>query len=234
MSLDIARIKALLFDVDGTLRDTDDQFVSRIAQFLNPFRFMLPNRDPFQVSRRLVMKLESPATYLYGLPDKIGIDHYLVLLGEYFHNRSLRVPQVDDYPIIDGVYQALLLLAPAYPMGIVSNRDEKSTKTFLEVNKLDSLFKSVITNQTCRYNKPYPDPLILASDQLEVPVESCLMIGDTTVDMRAGKAAGAQNVGVLCGFGENEELLASGADLVLSSTKELVAILSQDQIKKYK
>ena len=54
------------------------------------------------------------------------------------------------------------------------------------------------------------------------------MIGDTTVDMRAGKSAGAQTVGVLCGFGEKEELLRMGADLILNSTNELADAISME------
>ncbi len=51
------------------------------------------------------------------------------------------------------------------------------------------------------------------------------MIGDTTVDIRAGKAAGAQTVGVLCGFGERAELERQGADLILKNTSELADVL---------
>lgn len=51
------------------------------------------------------------------------------------------------------------------------------------------------------------------------------MIGDTTVDMAAGKAAGAQTIGVLSGFGEEAELLASGADRILASVVEILEIL---------
>jgi phosphoglycolate phosphatase len=50
------------------------------------------------------------------------------------------------------------------------------------------------------------------------------MIGDTTVDIRAGKAAGAQAVGVLCGFGEEAELRQLGADLILKSTSDLAEL----------
>ena len=44
------------------------------------------------------------------------------------------------------------------------------------------------------------------------------MIGDTTVDMHAGKSAGAQTIGVLCGFGHRKELLRAGADVILETT----------------
>jgi phosphoglycolate phosphatase-like HAD superfamily hydrolase len=60
-----------------------------------------------------------------------------------------------------------------------------------------------------------------------VKPEECLMIGDTTVDMRAGKSAGAQTAGVLCGFGEKEELLRFGADVILETTSELANKLIQ-------
>ena len=51
------------------------------------------------------------------------------------------------------------------------------------------------------------------------------MVGDTTVDIRAGKAAGAQTVGVLCGFGQEPELRRAGADLILPDTAALAQVL---------
>ena len=58
-----------------------------------------------------------------------------------------------------------------------------------------------------------------------MPPDACLMIGDTTVDIRAGHAAGAQTVGVLCGFGEERELRRRGADLILQSTAQVAQLL---------
>jgi phosphoglycolate phosphatase len=55
------------------------------------------------------------------------------------------------------------------------------------------------------------------------------MIGDTTVDIRAGVAAGAQTVGVLCGFGEEPELRRNGANLVLGDTPQLADVLLDDK-----
>ena len=60
---------------------------------------------------------------------------------------------------------------------------------------------------------------------MNVSPENCLMIGDTTVDIRAGKSAGAQTVGVLCGFGEEPELRKMGADEILEDTTGLLGIL---------
>jgi phosphoglycolate phosphatase-like HAD superfamily hydrolase len=54
---------------------------------------------------------------------------------------------------------------------------------------------------------------------LGIPVEQCVMVGDTGVDVRSAHAAGALAVGVLCGFGEPNDL--TEADLVIDSTAEL-------------
>jgi phosphoglycolate phosphatase len=62
-------------------------------------------------------------------------------------------------------------------------------------------------------------------EQMDAGSEETLMVGDTTVDLRAGRAAGTQTVGVLCGFGEQAELEAAGADRILGTTPELVDVL---------
>jgi phosphoglycolate phosphatase-like HAD superfamily hydrolase len=58
---------------------------------------------------------------------------------------------------------------------------------------------------------------------------SCLMIGDTVVDIRCGKSTGAQTVGVLCGFGEKKELERAGADLIIQNTSDLLDLLNVKQ-----
>jgi phosphoglycolate phosphatase len=95
------------------------------------------------------------------------------------------------------------------------------------VNKFDlaDSFRCIVSAQTCPRAKPYPDPILWAADQMGILPEACLMIGDTTVDIRAGRAAGAQTIGVLCGFGEEDELRREGAHLILQSTTDLPDLL---------
>jgi ribonucleotide monophosphatase NagD (HAD superfamily) len=77
----------------------------------------------------------------------------------------------------------------------------------------------VVTREDTWRLKPHPEPIRYAAGQLGVAIERCLMVGDTGVDVRAAKAAGARAVGVLCGFGERGDL--AGADLILESPAEL-------------
>jgi phosphoglycolate phosphatase-like HAD superfamily hydrolase len=119
----------------------------------------------------------------------------------------------------------LSLLAARYPLAIVSVRGERSTRSFLSQFELEPFFQCIVTGQTCQHTKPYPDPILYAARQMGVGPQACLMIGDTTVDIRAGKAAGAQTVGVLCGFGEEAELRRAGADLILPTTAQVHEVL---------
>ncbi len=114
-------------------------------------------------------------------------------------------------------------LFQTYPLAIVSARDTSSTMQFLDQFNLTHYFARIATDQTCEHTKPFPDPIVWVAKELGVPPEACLMVGDTSVDIRAGKAAGAQTVGVLCGFGEEDELRKYGADLILSSTADLAS-----------
>jgi N-acetyl-D-muramate 6-phosphate phosphatase len=220
MTLDISRIKALCFDVDGTLSDTDDYYAQKLIRFLPPFLF----RDPAHTARRLVMWVESPGNALLGFADRIGIDDEMVALIDWL-NRHRKSP-LKKYLIVPGVEEMFKQMQGRYPMSIVSARDEKSTMRFLTQFDLCKYFEVIVTGLSAPHTKPYPDPILLAAQKMSIRPEECLMIGDTTVDMRAGKAAGAQTVGVLCGFGEEAELRQLGADLILKSTGDLTALFN--------
>ena len=131
----------------------------------------------------------------------------------------------DKFLLVPGVDVLLSQLQGRYPLAVVSARDEKATMRFLKRFDLVKFFDVIVTGLSAPHTKPYPDPILLAAQKMGVKPEECLMIGDTTVDMRAGKSAGAQTIGVLCGFGEEEELLRMGADIVLSSTSEIYHLL---------
>jgi HAD superfamily hydrolase (TIGR01509 family) len=212
MSLQIDKIRALCFDVDGTLSDTDDMYVNRVARFLPHFLF----RDPHHTARRLVMWIEAPGNALLGLTDTIGLDDEMIALINWLNRHSRE--RAKHFLLVPGVDEMLDRLHGHYPMAVVSARDQRGTMAFLDQFKLARYFDHVITALSAEHTKPYPDPILLAAEKMGVAPGECLMIGDTTVDIRAGMAAGAQTVGVLCGFGEREELERMGAGLILEST----------------
>jgi len=221
MSLELDRIRALCFDVDGTLSDTDDVYTQKVARYLPRFLF----RDPDHTARRFVMWVESPGNALIGLPDIVGLDDEILRLWEWL-NRNRPRP-MKHFMLVPGVKEMLEALYGKYPMAVVSARDDKSTRAFLEQFELTGYFDEIVTAITAEHTKPFPDPILYAAEKMGVSPENCLMIGDTTVDIRAGKAAGTQTVGVLCGFGERAELERRGTDLILDTTADLADVLLQ-------
>ena len=224
MPLDLSRVRALCFDVDGTLSDTDDLYAQKVTPFLPRFLF----RDPERAARRLMMWIESPGNALMGLPDRFGLDDELAALVNWLNRHRHHHPE--GFLLVPGVDEMLVRLAERgqFPMAVVSARDERGTRAFLDHFNLTRYFDVIVTALTAEHTKPYPDPILFAAQKMGVAPETCLMIGDTTVDMRAGKSAGAQTVGVLCGFGEEEELKRMGADLILKSTAEVGELLLED------
>jgi len=218
-------IQGLLFDVDGTLSDTDDQMVDSVNRTLQPVSFFFKNRDPRPFAQWLVTAVETPANSVYTIADRLNIDGALIRLHQKLTQRR-KVKQTDQeqHRIIPGVKAMLVKLSAKYPMAIVSSRDGHTICQFLEYFDLLPFFKVVVTSQTCQHIKPSPDPILFAAGQLGLDAQACLMIGDTIVDVRAGRSAGAQTVGVLCGFGTQRELKRAGADLILSSTSDLAHI----------
>jgi phosphoglycolate phosphatase-like HAD superfamily hydrolase len=221
MSLDLTRIKALCFDVDGTLSDTDDLYAQKVRYFLPRILF----KDPDHIARRLVMWVEAPGNALLSFADTIGIDDEMVVFIDWISRN--RTHSSGKFLLVPSVDETLRQLHGRYPLAVVSARDEKSTMAFLKQFDLVKYFDVIVTGLSAKHTKPYPDPVLFAAKKMNIPPENCLMIGDTTVDIRAGRSAGAQTVGVLCGFGEEYELKKLKADVILKDTTKLIDALKQ-------
>jgi len=224
--IDRSRIHGLLFDIDGTLSNTDDRMVDRVARLLKPLAWLFKDKNPQRFARWVVMGVETPANFLYGLADQLGLDQLFSRLYNWLSQKHHAAnPDQERYSLIPGVKGMLDALAGHYPMAVVSARDAESTNRFLKHFDLEKYFQVIVTAQTCPHTKPFPDPVLYAAEQLGLSPEDCVMIGDTIVDVHAGNAANTQTVAVLCGFGLDQELMQAGAHLVLLSTPDILKIL---------
>jgi len=235
MTLDRSRIRALCFDVDGTLADTDDHLVVRLAALLDGLP-LVSGRRAEKLARQAVMAAETPVHAAYAKLDELGLDMPIHALRERLQairRRGLdpahsRNPEaVDEVPhdMIAGVQDMIVALAAHFPMCTISTGGAPRVERFLRHYGVREHFVEVIGAQTTRRMKPHPEPLRYAAAAMKVAPAECLMIGDTTIDIRTGVAAGAQTVGVLCGFGTEDELRATGAQLILRTTSDLLAVL---------
>jgi phosphoglycolate phosphatase-like HAD superfamily hydrolase len=221
MPLDWARIQAICFDVDGTLSDTDNHMVAKIMKPMSFFHGLIPPGTQNRLARGLVMAFETPGNYLYNLADRLGIDRAVINLSDWMSRHALR-RKPSAFWIIPGVQEMLERLDGHFPLSVVSARSSSGTESFLTQFRLTDRFKSIATSQTCRHTKPFPDPVVWAAERMGVSPANCLMVGDTVVDIKAGRSAGAQTAGVLCGFGTRRELERAGADVIWESTSDLI------------
>ena len=224
MPLHIEKVKAILFDIDGTLSDSDDRMVQQVSRLLSPMVRNEARRKA--IARWMVMTAESPGNLIYNLADRFNLDSFFMRhLHRFTRGKQHRLK---EYWLISGVRDMLDALSHL-PLGIVSARDERTTYAFLDQFNITHFFDVIVSAQTCQYTKPFPDPLLYAAEKLNMPAAHCLMVGDTTVDMKAARLAGMQSIGVLCGFGREKELRRAGADMVLPSTADVQPYFSKSE-----
>ena len=91
---------------------------------------------------------------------------------------------------------------------------------------IDKLIEVIITSDDVKERKPAPDPLIMCAQQLELKPADCVYVGDTTTDMKSGKAAGMYTVGVLTGFDDYDALQTEQPDAIIDSIRNLSEVVA--------
>jgi HAD superfamily hydrolase (TIGR01509 family) len=223
------RVRAILFDLDGTLADTDDLLVDRLARRLVPWRARLPQKDSVGLARRLLMNADQPFNTLYAWADRLYLDEAFAFVTRLFPIRQPAEPP-PPVPAVPGAVEAVRTLAGSYGVGLVTTRSERSAVAMVQALGLTDYFGVVATARSTRRIKPHPAPVRWAAAHLGIEPSACVMVGDTGVDMASATAAGAQAVGVTCGFGDAQELFRAGAQAVIGSPADLPALLGPSEI----
>ncbi len=217
VKIPIDAIRAWFFDLDGTLMDTDDQAVDSLA---NRLRF-LGSSSANRLARFFIMKSETPLNFALTVVDMLGLDTLLFNLRKRLNRHQVK----PTFRIIAGVKPMLEDLASRAALVVVSTRTQDDAEVFLKQHGLEELFTLVVSQETTKRLKPHPDPVVYAAKTLNLPPDACVMVGDTTVDVRSARRAGTWAVAVLCGFGEYAELHRAGAHVILQSTADLRAYM---------
>jgi HAD superfamily hydrolase (TIGR01549 family) len=214
-------IDAILFDLDGTLIEPDNEALDNLTRRLQPWQRILPKRDAAQAARRILTSAEGPTNSLLTFVNRIGLDDSFLDLGDRLrYIQGLHTPL--NFRLMDGVDEMLYELSHRYHLGLVTTRCRDQAELFLKQQDLSELFQVVVAREDTWRIKPHPGPIRHAAEQLDVAVERCLLVGDTTADIYAARSAGARSAGVLCGLGTEAELERAGADLILPTTSDLI------------
>ena len=117
MPIDLARVKGLCFDVDGTLSDTDDRWESLITRALGQLRFLFKKGNPQPFARWLLMVTESPMNAVYHWLVRHSLDDNVAR----FLNRLTRMRQGKKHHfwLMRGALELLTSVQQRYPLSDV-------------------------------------------------------------------------------------------------------------------
>lgn len=216
--------KAILFDLDGTLVATSNHWSERLASRLLFLQRILPQVNTRRLAKRLINTLELAITYLMLWLEHLGINSSFFGLADRIR-RSKGLATRSASTLIPGTRELLSQLSNHYALAVVTSRQRSEADAFLTSADINKYIQVTVTRSDCWHIKPHPAPVRKAAEQLGVSAEECIMVGDTMLDMRSARRAGAQAVGVLTGYDERDELLAAGADIVLEDVTQLIAYL---------
>ncbi len=217
-------VEAILFDLDGTLVETDNRWARLLAGKLRALRKVFPCLDVNALARRIVMAIETPSNYAISSLEHLGLGHLFLGLADRIR-RSKGLATREASEPVEGSEALIQALKGRYKLAVVTTRARPEALALLGHLGLAAHFGAIITRQDVWRMKPHPEPVYKAARLLGVPPSRCLMVGDTTMDIRSARRAGAYAVGVLSGFGERKELERAGAHLILDRAAGLVEYL---------
>ncbi|NLF12300.1 MAG: AI-2E family transporter, partial [Anaerolineaceae bacterium] len=213
-------IDAILFDLDGTLIEADEDAVRSLADRLSSVRWLLRRRDPALVARRMIMAWESPANSFLSFLERVGLDDGVLDLGDRLYRlRALETPH--NFHAVEGVVDTLRDLSRRYNLALVTTRSRLHAQAFVRQHHLDGLIQVIVGREDTWRLKAHASSVRCAAEKLGVPLERCLVVGDSVADVQAARTAGARAAGVLTGFGSRADLERAGADLIFDSVCEL-------------
>jgi len=212
----VPRLRAVLFDVDGTLLDTRDAWIAAFDAGLAAIR-----KTSISGSEA-AQWIGTPIEVIYAERCGLGGDDLTKAVREFQRVEAASVHEgMRAYP---GIRENLASLA-AWKLAAVTNKRHDTSVEALRVTGLLPFFALVLGGDSVPRKKPAPDPILRAASALGVQPTECAVVGDTENDVRAGKSAGARTIGVTWGYGTRARLEAAGVDYLIETPEALPPLL---------
>lgn len=212
------KLKAIIFDLDGTLLDTLDDITHSVNFTLDQLK--LPNVDRLDVRRYLghgakrlwQSVLKDQQSYLNQ-----ALDIYI----PYLEKNS----KVQTKPY-EGIMDLLHQLKRTYQLGVVSNKHQKAVEEIIS-HYFNGIFDLTIGERPHIAKKPDPAPLLYALDTLKLNKDEVIFIGDSEVDIQTGKNAQVQVIGVTWGFRDKEQLIGENPEYLVDKVEKILKIIGE-------
>ncbi|QEK11338.1 pyrophosphatase PpaX [Crassaminicella thermophila] len=208
-------IKAILFDLDGTLLDTNELI---IQSFQHTYKTHLNKEVPRE---KIVQS--------FGEILKVTLDRECPGCSEEAI-KTYRAFQALNFEklitVHTGVKEALEILhKKGYKLGVVTSRLNESARKGLKLFDLEHYFESIIGANDTKKHKPDPTPALMALKELDIEVDEAIMVGDSPFDVLCGKNAGIISVAVAWSALPREIYMQHNPDYVVDSMEELIDII---------
>ncbi|HHY21381.1 MAG TPA: pyrophosphatase PpaX [Bacilli bacterium] len=213
------KIDTILFDLDGTLINTNELI---IASFLHT----LEQYYPGQFTREKVLDFIGPPLYeSFQNLDPEKVDEMITVYRT--HNHAFHDELIEEY---EGVYETIEALYEAgLKLAVVTTKIRKTAEIGLKLFGLDKFFPVVITIDDVKNVKPDPEPLLLALEKLGSKPETALMVGDNSHDILGGKNTGTKTAGVAWAIKGEAFIRSFEPDFVLQNMSDLLEIVGVEK-----
>ncbi|MBM7713868.1 pyrophosphatase PpaX [Bacillus thermophilus] len=209
------QITTILFDLDGTLLDTNELIVT---SYLHTFEQFFPGR----FKREDVMPFLGPPLYdAFESVDPDKAEEMVKIYRDFnMEKHDLLVRE------FEGVFETIRTLHENdMKMAIVSTKIRKTVVKGLKLTGLDQFFDVIITLDDVEKAKPDPEPLLKALGALESEPHEAIMIGDNYHDILGGKNAGTFTCGVAWSLKGKDYLEQFHPDFMLKKMPDLLDIV---------
>ena len=211
--------QGVIFDLDGTLINSLPDISAAMNRSLA--KFGLPVFPEDQYKYKVGNGVFKIAERSVGGHTEYLEDVLKAYMADYAENC-----RVNSYAY-PGITETLLgLQEKGVRVCVLSNKDQADTESVLRYYFPDVQFAAIRGRVDGVPLKPDPAGALLIAENLGLTREDFWYVGDTSMDMNCGNAAGMETVGVLWGFRPREELVASGAKHLIVEPRELLTLVS--------
>ena len=215
-------LRLVIFDVDGTLVDSQSDILAAFAQAFAHAERTLP--APAQIMSIVGLSLDVAIARL--VPDICDADGAAMVEAYKDAYVTLRAstPAQQSSPFYPGVHEGLTLLKaiPEMLLGVATGKSKRGLDKLIEAHGLEGMF---VTRQVADFHpsKPHPSMILQAMADTGVGPSQTVMVGDTSYDMDMAAAAGVAGIGVSWGYHTRDALTA--ARHIIDRFDELPAVL---------
>ncbi|MEH6953624.1 pyrophosphatase PpaX [Neobacillus drentensis] len=211
------KITTILFDLDGTLIDTNELIISTYLHTLEKYY-------PSKYQREDVLPFLGPT--LHEAFGSINPDLVEEMVLEY---RAFNIANHDELVTeFAGVFETVQSLKDkGYKLGIVTTKRHDVTLKGLRLMDLERFFEVVVTYDHVSKTKPDPEPIFKALEQLNSTPEETMMVGDNYHDILAGKNAGTVTAGCAWSIKGRDYIAKYEPNYILENMADLLTILGE-------